>query len=172
MKHTILVFLGSCAAAWAGEAALVQTYQPLDGQGSGEIEIRPVSCVDWYSHSGFPNVINLISAPNKPPTNAPEPVGDINLASIYGLSFKGGDPEGDRTILLDATRFAVPENHGHPREKILRASLECLRKVLPEKFTSAPIKLECHEKDREWIGKILEEFKKHDRSKPFFESPR
>ena len=70
------------SALWAGESSLTKTFQPLDGLGSGTIHIVEVACQDWYSHSGQPTSIGLISARNVPPTNNPkEATDDLNLAS-------------------------------------------------------------------------------------------
>ena len=71
LSFAVILLATATVALFAGESVITQTVQPLDGLGSGEIVIAPVMCHDWYSHSGLPTAIGLISAKNIPPTNAP-----------------------------------------------------------------------------------------------------
>ena len=172
---TILLLLAMSQAVFAGESSLTITYQPLDGLGSGEITISQVTCHDWNSHSGMATAIGLISAPNVPPTNNPtKATQNLNLASVCGVSFISsdiGDPSAALELTLDATKFVIPEQFGHPRENIIRSCLECLRRCLPEKLRKTPVKLDAADSDKEWMGKIVREFNKHDRRKVFYRPP-
>jgi hypothetical protein len=158
----------------AGESGLTVTYQPLNGLGAGGIKIAEVTCCDWHAMSGMATQIGLISARNVPPTNNPEKcTADLNLASACGLRFESsdiGDPRAALSLTLDATKFGVPTHVGQPREDIIRASLECLRRCLPEKLQKTPVTLKCQDSDREWLLKIVSDFNSHDRSKVFFPS--
>src|SRR5688572_28365602 len=92
MKNYLTTLLILTSVAFAGESALTVTYQPLDGLGAGTIHVTQVTCHDWYSHSGRPTQIDLISAPNVPPTNNPKEAREnLNLASACGLWFGAGD---------------------------------------------------------------------------------
>lgn len=169
---TFAVLISISRLVFGGESSLTTTYQPLDVLGSGEITITPVSCHDWYSHSGQPTSIGLISAPNVPPTNNPkEATQNLNLASLCGISFSCGDIETSSELTLDATAFAVAKESGYPRENIVRASLECLRRCLPDNLMDAPLILKANEADQAWLSEIIREFNTHDRRKVFYTSP-
>lgn len=171
MKRAISISVLIAMTVWvlAGESSLTTTYQPLDGLGSGAIVISQVACHDWYSHSGQPTAIGLISAPNVPPTNNPkEATENLNLASVCGLRFGCGDIETTRELTLDATGSAILRRFDHPREHIVRASLECLRRCLPEKLRDTPVTLRASEPNKAWLSDIIREFNAHDRRKVFF----
>ena len=171
----ILVLVPLCPVASGGVSVLTVTWQPLDGLDEGGIQICQVVCHDWYSHGGQATAIGLISARNVPPTNNPkEATDDLNLASLYGVHFFSsdlGDPKAKLELTLDATKFAVPEGQERPREMIIRACLECLRRCLPEKLRKTPVTLDAAAPDKEWMGKIVREFNKHDRRKVFYRPP-
>jgi hypothetical protein len=170
-KHLVAALI-LAHAAFAGESSLTVTYQPLDGLGSGSIHIAQVTCHDWYSHSGQTTQLGLISAPNVPPTNnRKEATENLNLASVCGLGFGSsdlGDTKATLELTMVATGFNVPERFGHPREDIIRASLECLRLCLPERLKKTAVTLTCREADKPWMEKIVSEFNAHDRTKVFF----
>lgn len=169
---SISVLIAMTDWVFGGESSLTTTYQPLDGLGSGAIIISQVACHDWYSHSGQPTAIGLISAPNVPPTNNPkEATENLNLASVCGLRFGCGDIETARELTLDATGFAISRRFDHPREHIVRACLECLRRCLPEKLRDTPLTLTASDPDKAWLSKIVREFNAHDRKKVFFIPP-
>ncbi len=148
---------------------LTATFQPLDGLGSGTIKIVEVNCHDWYGMSGQPTSIGLISSPNVPPTNNPEQAKeDLNLASVCGLRFSCGDIDTTLELTLDATAFSVSQRFGHSREHILRASLECLRRCLPEKLRRTALTLKVADDNRDWMAELIAEFNAHDRTKVFF----
>jgi len=145
MKRLLFLSLLFVRCALGGESSLTVTYQPLDGLGSGAIHISQVTCHDWFSHSGQATQIGLISAPNVPPTNnRKEATEDLNLASICGLRFYASDicdPKAALELTMDASKFVVSRRFDHPREDIVRACLECLRRCLPDKLLKTPIAL-------------------------------
>ncbi len=162
----------SISSLMAGESGLTKTYQPLDALGADGIRIVEVTCHDWYGTSIYPTAIGLISARNVPPTNNPkEAKEDLNIASVCGLRFSCGDTDEAKDLTLDATAFVITERFGHPKEHILRASLECLRRCLPKTWLKAPLILKASKKDAAWMGQIVQEFNKHDRKKVFFAPP-
>lgn len=171
MRLLILTWL-LVQTAFAGESGLTVTYQPLDGLGAGNIRISEVTCHDWYGHSGMATQIGLISSPNVPPTNNPkEATQDINLASVCGIRFGAsdiGDRDAPLALTLNATKFAIPQAFDHPREDILRASLECLRRCLPAKLRKTPVTLTCRDPEKAWMLPIVTQFNAHDRGKVFF----
>ncbi|RYD23005.1 MAG: hypothetical protein EOP88_05930 [Verrucomicrobiaceae bacterium] len=167
----LLPLLMGAGLATGGESTLTTTYQPLDGLGSGEVTVVPVTCHHWYASSAG-SAVDLIHARNVPPTDNPkEAKQDLNLASRCGLRFSTndlGDEESAPMILLDAVSFDESKSGGYPKEDIVRASLECLRRCLPEKLKSTKITLKCLDEDREWLSKIVAEFDSAPRDKPFF----
>ena len=172
MKRVVcLVCLATALIASGGESALTTTYQPLSGLGAGGVVITPVACHDWYSHSGMPTAINLISARNVPPTNNPEQAKqDLNQASVFGLKFTATDPnEKKMGLLFDATGLRISEDCPEEyRDEVIRASLECLRRCLPDYLMKTPLTFKSGDADKEWLGKMVQEFNAHDRTKVFF----
>ena len=132
------------ARLFAGESTLTQTIQPLDGMGSGEIVIAPVICHDWNALSGFPTAIGLITARNIPPTNAPKPVGDINIASASGLvlSFTE-DSAGRGVVTLDCRALRIPQRLSCTELQAVGVTLECLRQVAGPKLDAMTLKCCC-----------------------------
>lgn len=155
----------------AGESALTMTYQPLSGLGSGRVIVVPVACHHWYAHSGA-SAVDLIGLKNVPPTdNAEQATFDLNLASVIGLRFGTNDlgaVGSEPMILLDASELIANDPYEHPRAEVVRASLECLRRCLPEQLLKTPVTLKCKPDDKEWLSKLVDEFNSHPRSKPFF----
>lgn len=166
--------LAGISSLWAGESALTTTFQPLDGLGAGGIRICPVACHDWYSHGSELTAIGLICAPNVPPTNNPQQAKEnLNAAARFGLKLGSDDGQngGSPALTLDATSFRVPEGYGRWKEPVIRATLECLRRCLPENLRSTPVALKAGEADQAWIGAIVKEFNGHDRGKVFYTEP-
>lgn len=168
--------------ATAGQSTLTTTWQPLHGHSTIGIVIAEVTCHHWYASSASSS-LDLIAVRNVPPTDQPEMAKeDLNLASICGLKFSLNDQGFQNPppleVTLDATRFALggslaripAEAQVEVKAKIIRASLECVRRCLGEQRAKAPVKLVCKEADREWLGNIVEEFNAHDRSKEFYTS--
>jgi hypothetical protein len=167
---TAIIYLCISAHALAGESSLTKTFQPMDGLGAGEIVIVEVTCHDWYSHSGQPTAIGLISAKNVPPTNSEKATDDINLASLSHLYFGCQDIEAAiPNLVMAADKFVAAG--GYPKETILRASLECLRRVLPSKLMKTELTFTSSPENREWMNKIVSDFNRADKSKPFYQVP-
>jgi hypothetical protein len=165
--------------ATAGQSTLTKTYQPLCGHSTIDIVIAEVTCHHWSANSASSSV-NLIALRNVPPTDNPEQAKeDLNVASICGLKFRMSDLGAHEAplVTLDAARFALAgpfagtpaEERDKLRVKIVRASLECVRRCLGERLAKTPVTLQCGEADKEWLGKIVEEFNANDRGKAFFE---
>jgi len=173
MEIRVILFslIGFLHAAYAGESALITTYQPLDGLGSDSIYIVSVTCHDWNGHAGQASSIQLISAKNVPPTNNPkEATEDLNLASVCGVHFYAsdlGDPEAPLELIMDVTKFSVPKRFGHSPEEIVRACLECLRLAMPDKLRKTPLTFRAVDKNAQWVGEIVRQFNAHDRKKVF-----
>lgn len=170
---TILQILMAARVAIAGESALTTTFQPLDGLGSGVVTVVQVTCHHWNAMSSVGSAVDLIHARNVPPTDNPaQATQDLNLASRCGLRFSTNDLGAAGAvpmIIMDVTKFDDSKAGGYPREDIVRASLECLRRCLPEKLRSTKITLSCRDADREWLSKIVSEFDSAPRDKPFYE---
>jgi hypothetical protein len=169
---TILPILMAASIAFAGESALTTTYQPLDGLGTGVVTVVQVTCHHWYANS-VGSAIDLIDARNVPPTDNPsEATEDLNLASRCNLRFSTNDLGAKGVvpmIVLDATKLDVSKSGGYPKEDIIRASLECLRRCLPEKLKTTKITLKSRDADKEWLPKIVSEFDSAPRDRPFYE---
>jgi hypothetical protein len=168
-----LPILIAARAALASESSLSTTYQPLDGLGSGVITVVQVTCHHWNAMSSVGSVIDLIDVRNVPPTDNPtQATQDLNLASRCGLKLSTSDLGAEGAvpmILMDATKFDDSKAGGYSREDIVRASLECLRRCLPEKLKTTKITLSCRDADRDWLSKIASEFDSAPRDKPFYE---
>ena len=165
---TAIIYLCISAFALAGESSLTKTFQPMDGLGAGRIVIVEVTCHDWNSHSGQPTAIGLISAKNIPPTNSEKATGDINLASSSHLNFGCQDIEAAiPDLVMAADKFVAAG--GYSKETILRASLECLRRVLPSKLMRTELTFTSSPENREWLGKVVSDFNRADKSKPFYQ---
>ncbi len=96
---------------------------------------------------------------------------DLNLASLCGLKFSTSDlgaaaakPE----IVLNARQMKIPEGIGYPKEEIVRAALECLRRVMPQKLAGTAVTVDANDAEREWLEKIVGDFNAHPRAQPFF----
>ncbi len=162
----------SLQVAFGGQSSLETTYQPLDAVSKSDIEIVPVTCLQWYSNSASSSV-DLIGIRNVPPTDNPKEANeDLNLASVCGVKFSTSDLGSEQApphLTLDATKFGVPERFSnHSKESIIRACLECLRRCIPQKLGNTPVTLKCGDSDKEWLTKIVIEFNTSDRSKVFF----
>ena len=167
MKLFLILSLFTASALHAGESGLTQTVQPLDGMGSGEIVLAPVMCHDWYALSGLPTAIGLITAKNIPPTNAPKPVGDINIASASGLALSfAEDPAGRGVITLDCRALRVPQQFSCTELQAVAATLECLRQVAGSKLDTMTIKATLKPDGQEAIQKLVDAFVKQPKDKP------
>lgn len=168
-SKSIIMLLVTVLPLFGGESTLTTTYQPLDGLASGTITIAQVTCHDWYAFSGQPTAIGLISAPNIPPTNNPKLAKEnLNLASVCGIHFICSDIDTSGGLTLDASDFVVPKRFAYPRDQIIRACLECLRRCIPAKLRGTPVTVVASDENKTWIGKIVNEFNVHDRNDVFF----
>jgi len=170
---SIIASFLTLGTAFAGESALIEVYQPLDGAESG-LKIVPVSCFVWNIASGQPYSILSISAENHPPTvSAEHPVPNLNIASCCKIGFSGGDAnEHDKSIVLEATQIPSGKELSkvcvYEKEKVVRATLECLRRSVTGNLAKFPVTLHCKEEDRKWLEPIVKEYNGADHSKPFF----
>ena len=168
MKYALILLLGMASRLSAGEALLTRSYQPLDGLESGKTEVSPVVCVDWYGTSGYPNAIVFITHPNSPISNAPEPVGDLNLASRYGLEFKVvADAEQQFIAILDCTSLKITGNDELGEATLVGATLECLRRTMGDKIGSILIEIRLKPEGQEELRKVFDAFMAHPKAKPF-----
>ena len=156
----------------AGESALTTTFQPLAGLGSGVAAVVQVTCHHWYANSAS-SPVDLIHVRNVPPTDNPkEATEDLNLASRCGLKFSTNDLGAAGSvpmIVLDATQFDQSKSGGYDKDAIIRASLECLRRVLPAQLAATKVTLKCKDDDKEWLSGIVAQFNAASRDKPFYE---
>lgn len=165
---TAVLGLWMSAAASATEADLVRTYQPFAWNG---ITIEKVTCYVWNAQTSVDDALRYISAPNVPPNFSKTPVGDLNLASTSHLIFSNsesgtGNP---MKLVMNADGFVASE--GYSREDIVKACLECVRRVLPAKLLQTPVSFTASPENQGWMSKIVDEFNRHDRSKVFYGKP-
>jgi hypothetical protein len=159
--------LGALFAA-ANEPRLVLTYQPLDGQGSGEVEICPVTCHDKHGHSSFPNEIPLITAKNIPPNNSSVELDDHNIANRAGIKLSLNEDEaGKLRVQLDLTGVAVDENFICTEKEIVGATLECMRRAVGAKLDRIKIDVKTKPSGQEELKNLVASFIKHPKKKPF-----
>ncbi|MCF7788898.1 MAG: hypothetical protein K9N47_22425 [Prosthecobacter sp.] len=161
---TAILALWLAAPASATTAALVRTYQPFAWT---SIYIEPVTCYAWNAQTYLGDALRYISAKNIPPNFAKEPGGDINLASTSHLFFDNDyGSEKPLTLFMKADEFVITE--GYSREDIVKACLECVRRLLPAKYLKTPLTFSASPENKDWMTKIVDEFNQHDRSKVFF----
>ena len=143
-------------------------FQPLDGLESDVIQIAPVMCYDRNTHAGWFTAVELITARNIPPTNAPEPVDDINLASAYRLRLHyTEDGSSNAVITLDSTALQKPVYASATEQQVVRATLECLRRVAGERIHSLRIEGRLKPSGQEELREIVEAFRTHPKDQPF-----
>lgn len=170
MKISLLLFLllAPILALRAGESGLTRTIQPLDGMASGEIVLASVMCHDRGYLSGLPTDIGLITAKNVPPTNAPKPVEDINVASACGLVLSYSEDSNHRGIVtLDCRALHVPQRLGCTELQAVGATLECLRQVAGSKMDSMRLAITLKSSGQEAVQKLFDAFTTHPKDKPF-----
>lgn len=169
MKIFLAAVLGlwMAAPALATEAGLVRTYQPF---GMDAITIEPVTCYAWNLQAAADEAVRYISARNVPPNFSKTPVEDLNLASMSHLSFESFSGSGaPLKLFMDAGAFASPKEYS--REEVVRACLECVRRVLPPKLFKTPLTFSASPENQGWMSKIVDEFNRHDRRKVFYGEP-
>src|SRR6478735_7926877 len=169
--HSLFAAIGlqfGALFASAGEPALALTYQPLDGQGSGEVEIYPVTCHDMYGHSPFPNEISFIVAKYIPPTNSTIEIGEHNMAAAAGIKITMEEDENLRIIIqLDLSGMNVTPEFICTEKEIVGATLECMRRVSGTKLDKMKIEVKTKPQGQEELEKLVATFIKHPKKKPF-----
>jgi hypothetical protein len=171
MKIPFAIVLASWFAlpSFAGESGLIRTFQPLDATGAGWISIEQVTCYVSNFDAREVSAIEYISTKNLPPTRSEKGSGDLNLASTSNIYFDWEAAEGKAPkLFMGADRFVATRSF--PREEILKASLECLRRVLPDKLVKTELTFSSSPENHEWIGKIVSEFNHCDKSKEFYKA--
>ena len=163
----ILLIWSACSRLIAGESGLTQVFQPLDGLGSDAVQIAPVMCHNWNSHAGWFSAIDLIAAPNIPPTNAPEAVDDINLASAFGLKLHYSGDGSAHAVTIDCTSLQKPQRVSCTAQQALRATLECVRRVAGKHIHGLRIEYRLKSSGQEELREIIESFIKHPKDQPF-----
>ena len=154
--------------ATAGEPGLVLTYQPLDGQGSGEVQICPVTAHDMFGHSGFPNELTLIAAANIPPNNSNMEIDDHNVANRAGIKISLEEDEfGKMVVRLDLTGLDIDENFICTDKEIVGATLECMRRASGLKLDKMKIQVKTKPVGQDELKKLVATFVKHSKKKPF-----
>ena len=162
----LLCLVSTLTSVFAGESGLLRIFQPLEGFGAGEPIIAPVTCYAHNTHSGWYLAIRYITLKYVPPSLDDPPVGDINLASLSGLSLWAGDGDDGRTkITFDLT--SLKPVHGHTEIQIVVATLECLRRVAGEKLASTSIETKYRPSGQEDIKQLVSKFMKHPKDKEF-----
>lgn len=170
MKSIFSQITAFCLAipVFAGESGLIRTFQPLGGIAAPGISVEAVTCYvsNFHSHQATP--IEYIATKNIPPTNSDKESGDLNLASTSHIYFEFQNSEAKEPKLsMQTDEFAIPVSY--KREDIVRACLECLRRVLPPEQLKTKLSFTSSLKNREWMGKIVSEFNHCDRGKVFYE---
>ena len=116
----------------AGEAGVAYAVQALSGLDETTVLLEKVYCYDHYAHSGAPTAFEFIAKPNIPPSNAPEPVPDMNVISASGLKIKisnSGRASATWHILVDAKAIQIPKRFGIGETELLKVTLEAIRRT-------------------------------------------
>ena len=163
---TFLCLLSTFTSLLAGESGLIETFQPLDGFASEYPVIARVMCYANNTHVGWHQAIRYVAARYVPASFEDKPVGDINLASLSGLSVWAGDgADGRITITLDFT--GLKPVHGFTELQIVAATLECIRQVGGQELNTTPIETKFKPKGQEAIKQLVSAFIKHPKEKTF-----
>jgi hypothetical protein len=163
---TFVCLFSVFTSSFAGESGLIQTFQPLEGFESGEPEVSAVTCYAHNTHVGWHQPIRYITARYIPASLDDKPVGDINLASLSGLSLWAADgADGRITITLDFTGFKPV--HGYTALQIVTATLECVRRIAGNKLDSTPIEAKYRPAGQDEIKQLVAAFLKHPKDVEF-----
>ena len=167
IPYALVLALVVILPVFAGESGLIRTFQPMDATGAGWISIEQVTCYVSNFHARQVYASEYISVANIPPTSSDKASGDLNLASTSHIYFDCQDSEGKEPKLsMNAEKFVT--HRSFPREEILRASIECLRRVLPTKLLRTELTFTSSPENRAWMEKIVSEFNHCDKSKEFY----
>jgi hypothetical protein len=166
LSLTFLCLLSAFASSFAGESGLIQTFQPLEGFEAGEPVVTAVTCYAHNTHVGWHQAIRYITSKYVPPSLDGALVGDINLASLSGLSLWAGDGAGGRiTITIDFTK--LKPIGGYTELQIVAATLECVRRIAGDMHGSTPIEAKYRPTGQEDIKQLVSTFLKHPKDKEF-----
>lgn len=166
---TPFVWLSAAWLACASDSALVQVYQPLDGQASGEVIILPVAGYVTFGTSGFPFDVALVVAKNIPPNDSKQPIENLNVAFEAGIKMGVDEDETGRFILeLDLTGLQVSDTFICTAEEIVGATLECMRLTAGAKrLGQMTLKTKLKPTGQENLAKVIARFQKHPKTKAF-----
>ena len=170
MKTSLSFFflMATLTGLFAGERGLLVTFQPLDSLDSESVTIAPVLCYADNTHVGWHQAIRYITAKYVPPSLADKPVGNINVASLCGLSLWAGDGDDGRiTIYLDFRSLKIPKSLQYTESAVVTATLECVRRVAGDKLNTTPIETKFKPEGQEAIKKLVNTFIKHPKDKEF-----
>jgi len=135
---------------------------------SGELVVAPVMCYSHNTHGGWHQAIRFITAKNVPPSLSDASIGDINVASLCGLSLWAADgPDGRVTITIDCRTLENPRHLAYTELQVVTATLECLRRVAGDKLDVTPIETMFKPKGQEAIKELVEAFVRHPKDKEF-----
>ncbi|MCE9518555.1 MAG: hypothetical protein K8R87_03160 [Verrucomicrobia bacterium] len=163
-----LFLMATLTGLFAGERGLLETFQPLNSLDSERVTIAPVMCYADNTHVGWHQAIRYIAAKYVPPSLADKPVGDINVASLCGLSLWAGDGDDGRiTIYLDFRSLKIPKNLGYTETAVVTATLECMRRVAGDKLNATPIETKFKPEGQEAIKELVSAFIQHPKDKEF-----
>jgi hypothetical protein len=135
---------------------------------SGELVVAPVMCYSHNTHAGWHQAIRFITAKNVPPSLSDDSIGDMNVASLCGLSlWAAGGSAGRITITLDCRTLESPRHLVYTESQVVTATLECLRRVAGDKLDVTPIETMFKPKGQEAIKELVEAFVRHPKDKEF-----
>ena len=165
---SFLFLIATLTGLFAGERGLLETFQPLNSLDSERVTVARVICYASNTHVGWHQAIRYIAAKYVPPSLSDNPVGDINLASLCGLSLWAGDGDDGRvTIYLDFRSLKTPENLGYTESAVVTATLECVRRVAGDRLNTTPIETKFKPEGQEGIKRLVATFMKHPKDKEF-----
>ncbi|WP_395750926.1 hypothetical protein [Prosthecobacter sp.] len=119
------ILMGAALFTASGsENALVTVYQPLDPLSDGSVEVR---AVPFVTGGAFPEILfSAITRPHIPQQSTPRKVGDINLASLAGISLECQLLEPEAVLLVFDFTKADP---ALTTEDVMKAVLQCVEKT-------------------------------------------
>jgi hypothetical protein len=157
--------------AHAGDPFVTYTVQALTGLVGDTPRFDRVYCHDRDT-SGEPSAFPLICAPNIPPTNSSEKLGDHNLLSASGFKIEAARAGDAVYILLDARNIRIPKMSEQSEEELMRIGLECIRLTAHlTKLKNYSVKIEAPDRLATKARAIAEEFKSHSKVGPFVPHP-
>jgi len=123
--------------------------------------------------SGEPTAFPLICAPNIPPTNSKEKLGDHNLLSAAGIAIEATTTAEGVKIVVDATKLKIPETlFEGTKEDLVRITLECVRMTANlTKVAKYSLEMKASSEFLESAKAVKEAFETHDKKAPFVLHP-